>query len=113
MRLGNIFNLSTRGPKTEFGRKSYALFTRHCSKQIPTEFQIRDQLEIDPNFFCFFSFSFFFFLFLFSLSFLSLFSLFLWWMMELGSGWDDGAAAAVTNVNRTRNSKGLDTKTSN
>ena len=32
--------------------------------------------------------------------------------MEVGSGWDDGAAAAVTNVNWTRNSKELDTKTS-
>src|ERR1044072_5718914 len=50
MRLGSIFNLSTRGAKTEFGWKSYALFTGHCSKQIPTEFQIRDQLEIDPKF---------------------------------------------------------------
>src|SRR3954470_18212807 len=102
MRLGNIFNLSTRGAKTEFGRKSYALFTGHCSKQIPTEFQIRDQLEIDPKIFCFFLFLFFFLfsLSLFSLSlFSTLFSLFLWWMMEVGRGWDDGAAAAVTNVN--------------
>src|SRR3954469_15313914 len=104
MRLENIFNLSTRGAKREFGWKSYTLFTGHFSKQIPTEFQIRDQLEIDPNFFCFFFFSFLFFSFFFVSLFLSLFSLFLWWMMELGSGWDDGAAAAVTNVNRTRNS---------
>ena len=89
MRLGNIFNLSIRGAKTEFGWKSYALFTGHCSKQIPTEFQIRDQLEIDPKFSCFFLF----------LSFSTLFSLFLWWMVEVGSGWDDGAAATVTNVN--------------
>src|SRR3954468_10126203 len=95
MRLRNIFNLSTRGAKSEFGRKSYAIFTGHCSKQIPTEFQIRDQLEIDPKFFFFFSFSFFFlFFFFFSLSlFSTLFSLFLWWMMEVGSGWGGGAGA--------------------
>src|SRR3954468_19014238 len=101
MRLGNIFNLSTRGAKTEFGLKRYALFTEHCSKQIPTEIQIRDELEIDPNFFCFFLLSIFFiFFFLFYLSrFSTLFSLFLWWMMKVGSGWDDGAAAVVTNVN--------------
>ena len=102
MRLGNIFNLSIRGAKTEFGWKSYALFTGHCSKQIPTEFQIRDQLEIDPKFSCFFSLSLFFSLFFLSLFlslFSTLFSLFLWWMVEVGSGWDDGAAATVTNVN--------------
>src|SRR3954468_6548755 len=102
MLLGNVFNLSTRGAKTKFVSKRYALFTGHCSKQIPTEFQIRDQLEIDPKNFCFFLFLSFFFLFffIFSLSlFSTLFSLFLWWMMEVGSGWDDGAAAAVTNVN--------------
>ena len=43
----------------------------------------------------FLSFFSFFFLSLFS----TLFSLFLWWMVEVGSGWDDGAAATVTNVN--------------
>src|SRR4051812_37600777 len=73
----------------------------------------RDRSE----FFLLFSLSFFFLSFFslsfFSLFFSTLFPLFLWWMVELGSGWDDVAAAALTNVNRTRNSKGLDTKTRN
>ena len=102
MRLGNIFNLSIRGAKTEFGWKSYALFTGHCSKQIPTEFQIRDQLEIDPKFSCFFlflSFFFLFFSFFFSLSFFNSFLSFSMVDGGRGSGWDDGAAATVTNVN--------------
>ena len=83
------------------------------SDEISNTSSTRDRSEI----FLLFSLSSFFLSFFFFFFFLSLFqlffSLFLWWMVEVGSGWDDGAAPAVTNVNNTRNSKGLDTKTSN